>query len=128
MKTKLPYILLLVAGLVLATAFSGNIVALGETYLSVDAETGDVYRVRERSRAYCDGTVVTRFRARRVSDCDNASSSCDRADAGGCSGSYGSQGGYGRGPRFYRGVRVHSFGSAGGYGSCDSGDSGSCAN
>lgn len=126
---KLPYILLIVAAMVAVPFLNHNVVD-AERYLSVDAETGDVYRVRERSRAYCDGTVVTRFRARRVGSSCDVSSSCDRADAGGCSGGYGSHGGYGRGPRHYRGVRVHSFGSAGGYGSsCDSSaDYGSCAN
>jgi hypothetical protein len=110
MKAKLILGLIVAACLIVPFVNGAIVEAFADhaTYLSTDVDTGDVYRVHERSRAYCDGTIVTRFRARRVSDCDN-SSSCDNADAGGCSGNYGSQGGYGRGPRFFRGVRVHRY-------------------
>lgn len=132
MKTKL-FAASIVALALIVPFINGSIVeAFGRhtTYRSVDVETGDVYRVHERTSAYCDGTIVTKFRAHRIgTSCDVAA--CDRADFGGCAGSYGSHGGYGRrplrGPNRFRGVRV-SFGSAGGYGSCDSGDYGSCAN
>lgn len=113
----------------LCTAFSGQIVATAETYLSVDAETGDVYRVRERSRAYCDGTVVTRFRARRVASC---AQSCDNSSFSGCDNSYNgcdNSSSCDRGPRRFRGVRVFEgfSGCDNSASSCDNSDSGSCA-
>lgn len=118
----------------LCTAFSGHIVAIGETYLSVDEDTGDVYRVRERSRAYCDGTIVTRFRARRVASCaqscNDSFSGCDSGYSSSCDNSFnGCDSGYSgcdrraRGPRFFRGFRTHR-----GFSGCDSGYSSSCDN
>lgn len=136
MKTKI-ILGLIVAACVIAPFINHNVVD-AERYLSVDEETGDIYRIREgRSRAYCDGTIVTPFRARRISDCSGFGATCDLGDRLSCSGSDlracndSDAGSCDRGPRRFRGVRVfqgcdNSSCQGSDHGGCDS-DSGSCA-
>ena len=83
MKAKL-LIGLIVTLMVLAPFVSGNVVEAFDRYREtyfVHTGEGDVIKVTETTREFCDGTTVVHTRSRVVRDCDRAA--CD-SDAGSC--------------------------------------------